>query len=84
MNAAARSGSASLAESVDAYLRRRRRWRDILTNETYAAVALCLATLAALVWANLGESYHAFWATRLSLSVGPSSSSSWAWTCAGI
>ncbi|MBO3724509.1 Na+/H+ antiporter NhaA [Actinomyces bowdenii] len=71
MNSAARSGSASLAESVDAYLRRRRRWRDVLTSETHAAAALALATLAALVWANAGESYHAFWGTRLSLSVGP-------------
>ncbi|WP_243106688.1 Na+/H+ antiporter NhaA [Actinomyces lilanjuaniae] len=58
-------------ESVDWYLRRRARLLSIQTNETYAALALAAATLIALVWANTGHSYHAFWDTPASLALGP-------------
>lgn len=64
------SSPTTVTEAVDAYLRQRLRQRRILTNETYAAVALVLATAAALVWANVGESYHAVWSTPLSVSAG--------------
>lgn len=64
------SSPTAVTETLDAYLRRRRRWLSFLTNETYAAVALALATVAALVWANTGESYHAFWSTPLSVFAG--------------
>ncbi|WP_127841676.1 Na+/H+ antiporter NhaA [Actinomyces wuliandei] len=59
-----------LRESVDSYLRRRRRIRAFQTNETYAALALAVATLLALVWANVGHSYHDFWDTPASVSLG--------------
>ena len=36
-------------ETVNAYLRQRRRQRSVLNNETYAAIALAVATLIALV-----------------------------------
>lgn len=53
-----------------------RRWNHrnrILTNEAYAALALAAATLAALVWANIGGTYAALWSTELGLSWGESS-----------
>ena len=65
------SAPATVTEAVDTWLRRRRRQRDMQINETYAAVALTAATVVALVWANVGHSYHAFWQTPASLSVGP-------------
>ena len=55
------SAPATVTEAVDTWLRRRRRQRDMQINETYAAVALTAATVVALVWANVGHSYHAFW-----------------------
>ena len=58
-------------ETVNAYLRQRRRQRSVLNNETYAAIALAVATLIALVWANIGHSYHDFWHTPAALSLGP-------------
>lgn len=58
-------------DSVDTYIRGRRRTRDIQTNETYAAIALGLATLVALIWANAGDTYHHFWQTSAAISVGP-------------
>ncbi|CAM2949132.1 Na+/H+ antiporter NhaA [Actinomyces slackii] len=58
-------------EIVNDHLRRRRRRRMVLHNETYAAVALALTTVIALVWANVGHSYHDFWETPASLNVGP-------------
>lgn len=48
------AGSLQNTEAIDAYLRRRRRQRDIQTNETYAAIALALATVVALLWATSG------------------------------
>lgn len=63
--------SHQLRETVDTYLRRRRRQRDFQTNETYAAIALAAATLVALIWANIGHSYHDFWDTQTSLAAGP-------------
>ena len=39
-------------------------------NEIYAAMALAAATLVALVWANVGDSYVSFWSTVASLRVG--------------
>lgn len=65
------STPAVVTENVDAWLRRRRRRRNMQTNETYAALALVAATLLALVWANVGHSYHDFWHTPASLAVGP-------------
>ena len=65
------STPAVVTENVDAWLRRRRRRRNMQTNETYAALALTAATLLALVWANVGHSYHDFWHTPASLAVGP-------------
>ncbi len=56
---------------VDSWLRRRRRLRRIQVNETYAAIALAAATALALLWANIGHSYHDFWQTPASLAIGP-------------
>ncbi|SEB77312.1 Na+/H+ antiporter NhaA [Paramicrobacterium humi] len=39
-------------------------------SETLAAVILVAATVAALVWANVGSSYAAFWNTHAAFSVG--------------
>lgn len=55
---------------VDTYLRKRRRQYRALNNETYAALALGLATVIALVWANIGHSYHDFWHTPAVLRIG--------------
>ena len=45
--------------------------RDFLSNETGGAVALLLASVAALVWANLSSSsYESFWTTDLSIRLG--------------
>ncbi|MCL3778050.1 MULTISPECIES: Na+/H+ antiporter NhaA [unclassified Actinomyces] len=57
-------------DKVDEYLRWRRRRHDLHTNETYAAIALAVSTLAALVWANVGEGYHAFWDTPAAIALG--------------
>ena len=65
------SAPATVTEAVDTWLRRRRRQRDMQINETYAAVALAAATITALVWANVGHSYHSFWQTPASLAIGP-------------
>lgn len=47
-------------------------FRDFLETEAGGAVVLLVATLAALVWANSpwAESYHRFWTTDLSISLG--------------
>ncbi|MCI1748623.1 MAG: Na+/H+ antiporter NhaA [Acidipropionibacterium sp.] len=42
-------------------LRRSMKIRGLLGNDSYAAIALTAATVAALVWANIGHSYEAFW-----------------------
>ncbi|WP_243859105.1 Na+/H+ antiporter NhaA [Actinomyces sp. ZJ308] len=52
-------------------MRHRRRQRNIQVNETYAATALAVATALALLWANIGHSYHDFWHTPASLAIGP-------------
>ena len=60
-----------LRDTVDTYIRRRGRLLAFQNNETYAAAALALGTLAALIWANIGDSYHVFWQTPTTLAVGP-------------
>lgn len=44
--------------------------RRALNNETYSAFALIAATVAALVWANIGTSYDTVWGTEVGFSVG--------------
>lgn len=51
-------------------LRRKVRVRRALNNETYAAFALVAATVAALVWANVGTSYDTVWGTEVGFTVG--------------
>ena len=47
--------------------------RQFLRTETGSAVVLLAATVAALVWANVGSSsYEAVWRTRVSVTVGGS------------
>ncbi|MED5803851.1 Na+/H+ antiporter NhaA [Gordonia sp. Z-3] len=59
--------------TVDDALRRRRRRNRLFNNETYAAIALLAATIAALIWANVGTGYDAFWHTSAAITVGGSS-----------
>lgn len=44
--------------------------RDGTDDDTLAAGVVLAATLIALVWANLGDSYETFWHTPLSISIG--------------
>ncbi|MFD6883107.1 Na+/H+ antiporter NhaA [Rhodococcus sp. NPDC060084] len=44
--------------------------RDGTDDDTLAAGFLLAATVVALVWANLGDSYEAFWHTPLSIRIG--------------
>ncbi|AXE37720.1 Na+/H+ antiporter NhaA [Acidipropionibacterium virtanenii] len=44
------------------------RW---LSSDTLAALALGLATVVALVWANVGASYEAVWSSEFGLRLGP-------------
>jgi Na+/H+ antiporter NhaA len=46
--------------------------RDFLSTETGGAVALLVAAIAALAWANVpgSDSYESFWSTTLSIRVG--------------
>ena len=60
-----------IRDAVDERLRRRRQRRLFQNNETYAAAALALATVIALVWANVGDSYQTFWHTSAAVSLGP-------------
>ncbi|MBW3069165.1 Na+/H+ antiporter NhaA [Actinomyces sp. 432] len=60
-----------IRDVVDTYLRRQGRLLELQANETYAAIALVLATITALIWANTGNSYHHFWQTTASIDVGP-------------
>jgi Na+/H+ antiporter NhaA len=71
----------STASAAAASFRDRTAWarnlatpvRDYLSNETGGAVALLGATIAALIWANVGGgSYESFWTTKLSINVGGS------------
>ncbi|WP_129658693.1 Na+/H+ antiporter NhaA [Rothia halotolerans] len=55
---------------VSRTLRRTVRLRRILGNETYSALALALATVAALVWANIGTSYETLWSTPVGFGIG--------------
>jgi Na+/H+ antiporter NhaA len=48
-----------------------RRIRTVLTTETRGAAVLLVATVAALIWANLpGAGYETFWHTEFAVSVG--------------
>ncbi|WP_136313629.1 Na+/H+ antiporter NhaA [Actinomyces procaprae] len=60
-----------IRDVVDEFLRRRGRALAFQTNETYAAIALALATIVALIWANAGGSYHQFWQTSAAITIGP-------------
>lgn len=51
-------------------LRRSMKLHHWLNNDTYAAIALAAATVVALVWANIGGSYHAFWHTHFGFILG--------------
>lgn len=51
-------------------LRRRIEVSKRLSGETLPAGALLIATAAAVVWANLGGTYHAFWHTDLGITAG--------------
>jgi Na+/H+ antiporter NhaA len=44
--------------------------RHFLYAETSGAVLLILATVAALIWANVGDSYASVWETRLAIELG--------------
>ncbi len=44
--------------------------RDGTDDDTLAAGFLLTATVIALIWANLGDSYQAFWHTPLSIRIG--------------
>jgi Na+/H+ antiporter NhaA len=44
--------------------------RSYLETETGGALVLLGATLAALLWANLGDSYESVWSTTLAINVG--------------
>ena len=46
---------------------------DFLRDEALGGGALLVATVAALVWANLGASYVSFWDTELTLGIGSAS-----------
>jgi Na+/H+ antiporter NhaA len=61
--------------------------RQFLRTETGSAVVLLAATVAALVWANVGSSsYWHVWGTRLSVTVGGSgvSQSLGGWVNSGL
>lgn len=58
------------ANDVAGYLRLRSKRQRLWVNETYAAVALVLATAGALLWANMGSGYEDFWHTSAGFSVG--------------
>ncbi|MEU5843232.1 Na+/H+ antiporter NhaA [Rhodococcus sp. NPDC047139] len=44
--------------------------RDGTDDDALAAGFVLAATIVALIWANLGDSYEAFWHTPLSISIG--------------
>jgi hypothetical protein len=46
------------------------RLRRFLRTETGGAAALVAVSLAGIVWANLGSSYHEVWDTPVALAVG--------------
>lgn len=56
--------------SIDEVMRHRTSFARRASNETYAALALAAATIAALIWANIGDSYAAFWSTDAGIRIG--------------
>ena len=42
-----------------------------LHREIAGGALLLIATIAALIWANIGHSYHDFWETEVDLTIGP-------------
>ncbi|MFD5028249.1 Na+/H+ antiporter NhaA [Streptomyces sp. NPDC058373] len=56
--------------TVDEVMRQRTSFVRRANIETYAALALAAATVAALVWANVGDSYAALWSTVAGFSLG--------------
>lgn len=56
--------------SIDEVMRYRTASTRRAGNETYAALALAAATVIALVWANVGDSYTALWSTVAGFNVG--------------
>src|SRR3954470_24710839 len=68
MESAAASASEGRRTAWDRNLRAPvRRW---LHTQTSGAIVLVAAALAALVWANIGDSYESLWTTPLSLTIG--------------
>lgn len=57
-------------EALSSRVQRRVRLHRVVNDETYAALALAAATVAALVWANIGTSYESFWAIPAGFSLG--------------
>ncbi|MGH3530974.1 MAG: Na+/H+ antiporter NhaA [Mycobacterium sp.] len=55
---------------LSASLRRRIEVSKRLNDETLPALALLIATVAALVWANIGDSYDVLWHTELGAVAG--------------
>lgn len=51
-------------------MQRKVRLKNLLNNETYSALALAAATVAALVWANIGSSYESVWSTEFGFTTG--------------
>jgi NhaA family Na+:H+ antiporter len=43
---------------------------EFLSTETASALALLLATVAALIWANVGTGYARFWSHEITLGIG--------------
>ncbi len=56
--------------SIDRVLRYRVSATHQAENEVYAAMALAIATIIALVWANIGDSYSSFWSTVAGFNIG--------------
>lgn len=56
--------------TIDEVLRYRISATQRAGNETYAAMALAVATLIALIWANAGDSYAALWSTHAGFQIG--------------
>jgi len=58
------------ATDVDAVLRRRTSFVLRARNETYAALALAAATIVALAWANIGDTYTQLWSMPAGVHIG--------------
>lgn len=57
-------------DRINEFLERRIAQHRRLNDDTYAAAALALATVVALLWANIGGSYERFWSTQAGFQVG--------------